>query len=186
MTATEQPRPVGPAPAPDRPPRRWATALAVFLLITVPAFYLVISAIQSSDSGEDKQEHAAATGLTAGLPSRVQRRIYDVPVPVRSGQVAYYETNSWKASSLYVQFTTSPPGFTAFLHSIGTDPARLAEDEVTISDKEARTAGWSFGSGQNWSGLVVQQERPQPKLKVTVSRRDPSNLKVYVVSTIHP
>ncbi|MGO4430651.1 hypothetical protein AB4Z54_70775, partial [Streptomyces sp. MCAF7] len=86
---------VGERPGGGRPrSRRWLKAVVVFLLITIPAGYMVISALQSRNSGEDKQENASATGLTAGWPSKVQRRIYDVWIPGYSDDVAFYESNS--------------------------------------------------------------------------------------------
>lgn len=87
--------------------RRALTLLIIVLLIGVPAGYLVISANQSRNSGKDKEEKYSATGLSEGWPSRVQRRIYQVPIPVPAYKVAYYETNNWRTSRLYVQFETT-------------------------------------------------------------------------------
>ncbi|WP_432038040.1 hypothetical protein [Streptomyces cucumeris] len=171
----------------DGPPRRrWLKFLIVFLLITLPAGYGVISAIQSREGGENKEESASATGLTEGWPSRVQRRIYDVPIPAYSADVAYYETNSWDESSLYVQFITSPEGLNRFLTRAGTRPSALEDGEVTISAKEAKKVGWRLGSGDKWSGTVFEQKDPQPTLEITVNRDNPRHPKVYVVSTVTP
>ncbi|WP_374192720.1 sugar kinase, partial [Streptomyces sp. MBT49] len=109
------------AASPDEPPRppedrrhvvrrRALTLLIIVLLIGVPAGYLVISANQSRDSGKDKEAKYSATGLTEGWPSKVQRRLYQVPIPHPSNQVAYYETNNWKTSRLYAQFQTTQVG----------------------------------------------------------------------------
>ncbi|MET7937274.1 hypothetical protein [Streptomyces sp. NPDC005322] len=168
-----------------RPPRRWFKALVIFLLIAIPAGYLVISALQSRNGGADKAESAQAKGLSAGYPTRVQRRIYDVPVPPYSAKVAFYETNSWDTSRLYVQFITSREGLARFLAQLGTRPSALT-DKVTISAKEARTVGWNLGSGQDLSGLVVKQKDPQPFLKITVRHPHAAHPKVYVVSTVTP
>lgn len=61
--------------------RRALTLLIIVLLIGVPAGYLVISANQSRDSGKDKEAKYSATGLTKGWPSKIQRRLYQVPIP---------------------------------------------------------------------------------------------------------
>ncbi|WP_346178205.1 hypothetical protein [Streptomyces cuspidosporus] len=175
-----------PTPPAGRPPRRWLKALAVFLLITIPAGYLVISALQSRDSGEDKQENASATGLTAGWPSKVQRRIYDVPIPGYSADVAYYETNAWKSSSLYVQFVTSVQGLDRFLVNVGTDRAALKNGEITIDADEAEKVGWRLGGDEDWAGTVFTQKQPQPELEITVDFDNRRHPKVYVVSTVTP
>ncbi|WPB90150.1 hypothetical protein [Streptomyces malaysiensis] len=177
----------GPVPGGGRPPRRWLKALVVFLLIAIPAGYLVISALQSRNGGEDKAEAASAKGLSAGYPTRVQRRIYDVPVPPYSKKVAFYETNSWKVSSLYVQFVTDRDGLDAFLAKIGTRRSALAEGEVTITGDQAKKVGWQVGAaGHDWAGMVLKQKDPQPKLRITVKFDSPEHPKVYVVSTVTP
>ncbi|MCQ8192548.1 hypothetical protein [Streptomyces rugosispiralis] len=177
----------GPTSGGGRTPRRWLKIVVVFLLIAIPAGYLVISAIQSRNGGEDKAEAASAKGLSAGYPSRVQRRIYDVPVPPYSKKVAYYETNSWKVSSLYVQFVTDRDGLDSFLHKLGTGRSALAEDEVTITKEQAEKVGWQVGApGHDWAGMVIKQKDPQPKLRITVKFDNPTHPKVYVVSTVTP
>ncbi len=170
-----------------RPSRRWLKAVIVFLLIAIPAGYLVISAIQSRNGGEDKAEAASAKGLSAGYPTRVQRRIYDVPVPPHSKKVAFYETNSWKVSSLYVQFITSSDGLDSFLHRIGTGRSALDKGKVTITGAQAKKVGWQVGeAGHDWAGMEFKQKDPQPKLRITVKFDNPSHPKVYVVSTVTP
>ncbi|GAA2341164.1 hypothetical protein SVIO_081120 [Streptomyces violaceusniger] len=181
------PTPGGPTSGGGRPPRRWLKILVVFLLIAIPAGYLVISAIQSRNGGEDKAEAASAKGLAAGYPTRVQRRIYDVPVPPYSKKVAFYETNSWKVSSLYVQFVTSRDGLDSFLAKLGTRRSALDKGEVTITKEQARKVGWQVGApGHDWAGMVIKQEDPQPKLRITVKFDSPAHPKVYVVSTVTP
>ncbi|TVL93448.1 hypothetical protein CD790_07185 [Streptomyces sp. SAJ15] len=169
-----------------RSERPWLTAIIVFLLIAIPAGYLVISALQSRDSGEDKQETAAATGLTEDWPSKVQRRIYDVWIPPYSADVAHFETNSWDASSMYVQFITSDEGFDRFLDTFDLDRSALRDGKVTIDDEEADRVGWKFGSETKWAGLVVEQPGPEPELEVTVDLDNPEHPEVYVVSTVTP
>ncbi|MFF7652860.1 hypothetical protein ACFZCY_24070 [Streptomyces sp. NPDC007983] len=170
-----------------RPRRRWLRAVIVFLLIAIPAGYLMISAMQSRDGGQEKAEAAKSKGLSAGYPSRVQRRIYDVPIPQHSRKVASYETNSWKVSSLYVQFVTSRDGLDGFLAKLGTRRSALEKGAVTITREQAKKVGWQVGAaGHEWSGMVIKQKDPQPKLRITVRNDNPAHPKVYVVSTVTP
>ncbi|MEU0846095.1 hypothetical protein ABZ370_42560 [Streptomyces sp. NPDC005962] len=170
-----------------RPPRRWLRGVIVFLLIAIPAGYLAISAMQSRDGGGEKAQAAKAKGLSAGYPSRVQRRIYDIPVPQHAHKVASYETNSWKVSSLYVQFVTSRDGLDRFLAKLGTRGSALEKGAVTITRDQAKKVGWQVGAaGHDWSGMVIKQKEPQPKLRITVRNDNPDRPKVYVVSTITP
>jgi hypothetical protein len=178
--------PQAPEPARARPPRRWLTALVVFLLIAIPATYLVVSAVQSQAGGAGAERAAADTSLSTGWPSPVQRRIYDVPVPSGSWGVAFYETNAWHDSSLYVQFTTSATNLDVFLEQIGTDRATLKQGDVTIDAEKAGSVGWRFPTGGDWWGLVKQEKRPQPKVRITVNFLDSQHPRVYVVSTITP
>ncbi|MEU4890381.1 MULTISPECIES: hypothetical protein [Streptomyces] len=180
--------------------RRWFILFVVILLIGVPAGYIVISAGQSRDSGRDKQARASARGLTAEWPPRVTRRIYEVPITGYSDDVAFYESNGWNTSKLYVQFTTSENGLNLFLDRIGTGPGELDEGRVTITAQEAAEVGWHLGAGQpsassralstvptdkeDWSGLVRDQPGPRPRLEVTVDRSNPAHPMVYVVSTV--
>ena len=166
--------------------RRLLTLLVVVLLIGVPAGYMVISAEQSRDSGKDKARKAAATGLTADWPSRVQRRIYDVPIPRYSKHVAFFETNTWKVSRLYVQFTTTDEGLDTFLHNIGTSRSDLCKDRQAITGRDAATVGWKLGSGGQWAGTAHAQPDPQPDHRIAVDLEKPSHPKVYVVSTATP
>ncbi|MFC0599175.1 hypothetical protein [Streptomyces palmae] len=170
----------------ERPRRRWTTALVVFLLITIPAGYLVISAIQSRASGENKAEGASATGLTEGWPTRVQRRIYDVWIPPASADVAFYETNSWDTSAMYVQFITSAEGLDRFLATLRTDRSALHQGKVTIDTEHAGKVGWRLGPGEDWAGLRVDQKDPEPTLDVTVDLGNPRHPEVYLVSTVTP
>ncbi|MEU8569796.1 sugar kinase [Streptomyces pathocidini] len=168
--------------------RRILTLLIVVLLIGIPAGYLAISADQSRDSGKEKEDKAAAEGLTDGWPSKVTRRIYDVPIPHSSHDIAYFETNSWKVSRLYVQFTTSEEGLDRFLGKIGTSRAQLDKGRVTVTPREAATVGWKIGSGpdSDWAGMVNTFPKPQPVQHITVDFEHKHHPKVYLVSTVTP
>ncbi|MET8223974.1 sugar kinase [Streptomyces sp. NPDC005301] len=193
MTAS-LPRQATPPDEPPRPPedrrhvirRRALTLLTIVLLIGVPAGYLVISADQSRNSGKDKEAKYSATGLTEGWPSRVQRRLYKVPVPGDSTDVAYYETNNWKTSRLYVQFRTSDAELTEFFQNIGTSRSELELDDITISARDRRVTGWEFTGPGPWSGLVHKTKNPAPNHDVVVNRSDPEHPMVYVVSRTTP
>ncbi|MCX5135936.1 sugar kinase [Streptomyces sp. NBC_01281] len=179
---------------PERPPedprhrfrRRALTLLIIVLLIGVPAGYLVISANQSRDSGKDKEEKYSATGLTAGWPSRVQRRLYQIPIPGRSTDVAYYETNNWKTSRLYVQFGTTEAGLAGFLKGVGAKADDLEKDDITIGDRDQKVVGWEFDGPGPWSGLVHKQKDPAPTQDIVVNRSEPGHPMVYVVSRTIP
>ena len=197
MTAS-LPRQAAPPDEPSRPPedrrhmirRRALTLLIIVLLIGVPAGYLVISANQSRDSGKDKEEKYSATGLTEGWPSKVQRRLYQVPVPHPSNQVAYYETNNWKTSRLYVQFQTTHAGLDQFLTDIGFTRADLKKDDITISSRDQGITGWRFkGPGSrkgDFFGLVREQKNPKPTLDIVVNTGNAVYPFVYVVSRTVP
>ncbi|GHE99050.1 hypothetical protein GCM10018785_73620 [Streptomyces longispororuber] len=188
------PGPAGPgAPERRRPEdrrhmirRRWLTATIIVLLIGVPAGYLLISANQSRDSGRDKEKKYSATGLTAGWPSKVQRRLYDVPVPPYSAEVAYYETNNWRTSRLYVQFLTSNEGLETFLEETGTSARRLKKDDITISKRDQKVVGWEFTGPGPWSGITHDQDDPAPTQDIVVNRANPDHPMVYVVSRTTP
>ncbi|WP_149830003.1 sugar kinase [Streptomyces tailanensis] len=179
---------------PERPPedrrhkiRRRALTLAIIvLLIGVPAGYLVISANQSRDSGKDKEAKYSATGLTAHWPSRVQQRIYQVPIPPYSKHVAYYETNNWKTSRLYVQFYTSNEGLERFLNQIGVSTDDLEEDEIAINSRDRGIVGWKFTGAGPWYGLVHEQQNPAPTHDIVVNRSNPDHPMVYLVSRTVP
>ncbi|WP_206302878.1 sugar kinase [Streptomyces sp. WAC 01529] len=166
--------------------RRWLTATIIVLLIGIPAGYLVISANQSRNSGRDKEDKYSATGLTEGWPSKVQRRLYDVPIPPYSAEVAYYETNNWRTSRLYVQFLTSNEGLAKFLKQIGTTESKLKPKDLTISKRDRNVVGWEFTGPGPWSGLTREQKDPAPTQDVVVDRANPEHPMVYVVSTTTP
>jgi hypothetical protein len=166
--------------------RRALTLIIIVLLIGVPAGYLAISASQSRDSGRDKEAKYAATGMTEGWPSKLQRRIYEVPVPVPSEEVAYYETNNWKTSRLYVQFETTAAGLDVFLAGLGVDRDALKKDRIAISDRAQRVTGWEFGGSGSWWGVVNEQKDPAPTQDVVVNMKNPDYPMVYVVSHTVP
>jgi hypothetical protein len=166
--------------------RRTLTLLTIVLLIGIPAGYLVISANQSRDSGKVKEARYSATGLTEGWPSKLQRRIYEVPVPAPADEVAHYETNNWKTSRLYVQFETTGAGLDAFLASMGVTRDDLERDEKVISDRDQEVTGWHFDRPGPWWGLVHEQKNPAPTQDVLVDLGHPDRPMVYVVSRTVP
>ncbi|MFF4016490.1 sugar kinase [Streptomyces sp. NPDC001843] len=193
MTAS-LPRQAAPPDEPRRPPedprhrvrRRALTLLIIVLLIGVPAGYLVISANQSRDSGKDKEKKYSATGLTAGWPSKVQRRLYRVPVPHPADRIAYYETNNWKTSRLYVQFRTNSAGLDSFLEGMQVSRDDLKKGDVSIGARDRKITGWTFTGPGPWWGLTHKQKNPAPTQDVVVNLSDPNLPMVYVVSRTVP
>jgi hypothetical protein len=167
--------------------RRALTLMIIVLLIGIPAGYLMISASQSRDSGKDKEHRYAATGLTGGLPSKVQRRVYNVPLPVRlEAAVSYYETNNWKTSRLYVQFLTTNEGLRLFLSAMGTSVQALQKDHLPISARDRGIVGWDFTGTGDWRGLAHLAHDPLPSQRVVVNLSNPRYPQVYVVSSTTP
>ncbi|MFD0318190.1 sugar kinase [Streptomyces flavalbus] len=170
--------------------RRVLTLIIIVLLIGVPAGYLVISAEQSRDSGRTKEQKYSARGLTHDWPAKVQRRVYDVPIPHPSNQVAYYETNNWRTSRLYVQFQTTHDGLDAFLRDIGVSRDQLEKNNITISDRDRHIVGWKFSGpgarlGGYW-GLSNKEKNPKPSQDVVVNTQNSRYPMVYVVSRTVP
>ncbi|MEU7423716.1 MULTISPECIES: sugar kinase [unclassified Streptomyces] len=184
----------GPPDEPRRPAedprhkarRRALTLLIIVLLIGVPAGYLVISANQSRNSGKDKEDKYSATGLTAGWPSKVQRRLYQVTVPHPAEDIAYYETNNWKTSRLYVQFRTNQAGLDGFLQSMGARRDELKKDDIVIGARDRKVSGWDFTGPGPWLGLTHRQKNPAPTQDVVVNLSDPQRPMVFVVSRTVP
>jgi hypothetical protein len=166
--------------------RRWLTAIIIVLLVGIPAGYLVISAEQSRDSGRDKESESSATGLRESWPSQMKRRVFEVPIPEKSTDVAYYETSNWKTSRLYVQFRTTSAGLDRFLKGVGTSRSQLDDDVITISARDAETVGWDFSAGNDWAGTTHAQKDPRPSQDIIVDMTLISHPKVYVVSTATP
>ncbi|MDV5149251.1 hypothetical protein R1T08_35230 [Streptomyces sp. SBC-4] len=166
--------------------RRWITAVIIVLLVGIPAGYLVVSAGQSRDSGRDKERESSAAGLQTNPPSKMKRRVFEVPIPGGAWDVAYYETSNWKTSRLYVQFTTDAYGLDAFLANSGTSRAQLTSGRIAVGDRDAEIAGWSFAEGMTWAGTTVKREEPRPTTDITVDLTDPAFPRVYAVSTTSP
>ncbi|MFG2887126.1 sugar kinase [Streptomyces sp. NPDC048297] len=166
--------------------RRTITLLIIVLLIGIPAFYLNISADQSRESGKAKEDKYAATGLTPGWPSKVQRRLYQVAVPHPADSLASYETNNWRTSRLYVQFRTTDAGLDSFLGAMGVRRDQLKKDHITIGARDREVTGWDFTGPGAWSGLTHKQKNPAPTQDVVVNTADPVYPTVYVVSRTVP
>ncbi|MDJ0340814.1 hypothetical protein QMK19_18680 [Streptomyces sp. H10-C2] len=165
---------------------RWVHWTVVPLLILVPVGYVIVSAEQSRDSGQNKEESAAATHLTWDWPTKAQRRIYQVPIPLDwTRKIAYLETNTWDTGVLYVQFQPTPGGLDTFLAQVGISRSALKSGAVTITPKQAKVPGWSFGPGHQWAGVSRTQHGDKPDHDITVDLTDPENPVVYVVSTIN-
>ncbi|MGW7291492.1 hypothetical protein ACWGIB_03735 [Streptomyces xiamenensis] len=180
-TATDTERP------PHRPRHRWLAAIVVVLLIAIPAGYLAMSAWQSRESGEDKARSASARALIYEWPSKVQRRIYDVPIPDGSTYVGYYETNAWQRSTMYVQFRTTPGQLAVFLEEAGTERAALREGTIAIAPSQADVIGWSFDDpDRTYASTVIPGSASEPEVTITVDITKDENPRVYVVSTTEP
>ncbi|MFF4367734.1 hypothetical protein [Streptomyces sp. NPDC001594] len=179
----------------DRPPtaaerrrtvrRRWITAIVILLLVGVPAGYLAISAQQSRESGRDKAARVGAVKVRPDWPSKVQRSIYEVPIPMMASHVGYLETNNWHTSRLYVQFQVTPQQLDTFLADIGTSVGALTPG-VSVSERDAHVAGWSWSPAHQWSGTTLEAQDPRPTRDVTVDFTNPDAPRVYVVSTTVP
>lgn len=165
--------------------RRWITAIIILLLVGVPAGYLAVSAQQSRESGRDKAAKVGAVKVRGGWPSTVQRSIYEVPVPMMASLVGYLETNNWHTSRLYLQFGLTPKELDTFLADVGTSRGALTPG-VSISEHDAKIAGWSWSPKHTWAGITLEANDPRPTRDVTVDLTNPQNPRVYVVSTTVP
>jgi hypothetical protein len=164
---------------------RWARWTVLPLLVLVPAGYLAVSADQSRDSGETIQEQAAARELTMVSPTPLQKRVYQVPMPLGARHVAFLETNSWDTSVLDVQFTTTPGGLDTFLAKVGTSRAALLGGWDAISPAQAKGTGWTFPATRTWAGIRLQQAGDKPDHAIMVDLTDDDAPRVYVVSTVN-
>ncbi|MFC9424276.1 hypothetical protein [Streptomyces sp. NPDC056987] len=180
----------GPKPPEDRRHRnrrRWLTAIVIVLLIGIPAGYLAISAGQSRDSGRNKEIESAATGLQDLRPSKMKRRVFEVPIPSGASRVRYFETSNWKTSRFYVQFDVTSGRLDTFLTEMGTSRSALRDGVVTITPRDRRTVGWNFDlPGHHLAGTHHRQQSPRPSQDVVVDLTDPGFPRVYVVSTTTP
>ncbi|MFE6905000.1 hypothetical protein [Streptomyces erythrochromogenes] len=166
--------------------RRWITAIIILLLIGVPAGYLAISTQQSRESGRDKAAKVGASKVRPGWPSKVQRSIYEVPIPAKAWKVGFLETNNWRTSRLFTAFAVTPADLDAFLVSVGTSRDALVAGDVTISPHDSEVAGWSWSPRALWYGTSLEQADPRPSRDITVDLTDPDHPRVYVVSTTTP
>ncbi|MET9435030.1 hypothetical protein [Streptomyces sp. NPDC006551] len=166
--------------------RRWLTAIIIVLLVGIPAGYLAISAGQSRDSGRDKERESSVVGLQDNWPSQMKRRVFEVPIPSGSTDVAYYETSNWRTSRLYVRFTTSAGKLDSFLHKIGSSRSALTPAQVTVTERDASIVGWDFAPDRDWSGTTLTRDKPRPAQDLTVDLTDPAAPTVYVVSAATP
>ncbi|MFJ7995692.1 hypothetical protein ACIQ7D_00700 [Streptomyces sp. NPDC096310] len=167
--------------------RRWLTAIVIVLLIGVPAGYLAISAGQSRDSGRNKEIESSATGLQELRPSKMKRRVFEVPIPPGASGVRYFETSNWKTSRLYVQFDVTSGRLDAFLTEMGTSRSALKDGAITITPRDRRTVGWDFDlPGHDLAGTHHSRQSPRPSQDVVVDLTDPGFPRVYVVSTTTP
>jgi hypothetical protein len=173
------------APLPPRNAPRWVRWTVLPLLVLVPIGYVIISAEQSRDSGETKQEEAAVTRLTMETPSLLQQRIYQVPFPVGVTDAGYLETNSWDTSKLYVQFTTTSGGLDTFLAQVGTSRVALRAGRGSISETQTTAAGWAFPDGHDWQETALHLAGDKPDHDIVVDLSTPEAPTVYVVSTVN-
>lgn len=165
---------------------RWMRWTVVPLLILLPLGYVLISAAQSRGAGVDSQTQAAARHLTWVVPSELQRRIYQVPIPDGTVHDGYLETNSWDTSQFFCQFTTTAGGLDTFLAQLGTSRAALHDGKVSVSDKDAARVGWNFHvPGHYWAGMSTHQVGDKPDHDITVDLTDADAPRVYVVSTVN-
>lgn len=181
------PADAAPQQPPRRPPRRWVLAVVIFLLVAIPAGYIALSAYQSRDSGEEKGRAASVRAMIYEWPSKVQRRIYDVPIPDGVTYVGHYETNTWDSSTMYVQFRATPEQLGLFLEELGTTRGELNEGTVTVPRHHADTVGWVLDDPSRvYAGTIVQQSPEEPEVAVTVDVTHEARPRIYVASTAHP
>ncbi|WNI18582.1 hypothetical protein [Actinacidiphila sp. ITFR-21] len=173
----------GPRPPRDAP--RWVRWTVLPLLVLVPIGYVAVSAEQSRDSGEDKQQEAAVRHLTRAKPSSLQQRIYQVPFPAGARNQGYLETNSWDVSVLFAQFTTTAGGLDTFLAKTGTSRTALRPGHDTITPVRAARAGWDFTVHRSYAGIALHQVGDKPDHDIMVDLTDPDAPSVYVVSTVN-
>nr|WP_202447734.1 hypothetical protein [Streptomyces sp. SID5468] len=154
------------------------------LLIAIPAGYGVVAGLQSRDTDGEKTLKAEMAGLVADWPARTQRSIYQVPIPYNATKVAYFESNAWRGSSLFVQFTTTGGGLDTFLAQLGTSRAGLTESGQAIPADQARRVGWTFSPGHHWAGATLPRSGQAPAHRVMVNLDDPDKPAVYVISSV--
>jgi hypothetical protein len=171
-------------PGMGRKQRRWAQWLVIALLVIVPAGYVVIAAGQSHSPQAARELHAEMAGLVHDTPATMQRRIYQLPIPSGVTKPAYFESNAWHVSSLYVRFTTTAGGLDTFLAQLDISRADLAKGHPAITRDQAERVGWSFPSGHVWDGISLRGASGKPSHDITVNLDNPDAPVVYTVSTI--
>ena len=184
LTSTE-PEPDAAAPRPPRDLPRWVRWTVIPLLVLVPMGYVAISAAQSRRSGETPEQVAAGRQLTQIYPTDLQKRIYQVPIPIGARYTRNLETNSWDTSVFYAEFQTTAGGLDTFLAQIGTSRAALREGKVAITAAQSRAAGWNFALPRVWAGIAMHQVGDKPDHDITVDLTHPDRPRVYVVSTVN-
>ncbi len=175
-----------PALLPEYPPKKrrgWAQWIVIALLILIPSGYGAVAAVQSRDTDGAKSLKAEMAGLVDDWPARTQRSIYQVPIPYNATKVAYFESNSWQTSSLYVQFTTTAGGLDTFLAQLGTGREDFKDGAVTITADQSRRVGWKFSPGHAWAGATLPGQGEKPQHRITVNLDNPDKPSVYLVST---
>lgn len=139
--------------------RRWITAIIILLLVGVPAGYLAISTQQSRESGRDKAAKVGASKVRPGWPSKVQRSIYEVPVPDKAWRVGFLETNNWRTSRLYVQFAVTPSELDGFLSGLGIGREDLTPG-VSVSAHDTSIMRLALEAGDLVAGHHPRTGRP--------------------------
>ncbi|GAA0670082.1 hypothetical protein GCM10009535_57370 [Streptomyces thermocarboxydovorans] len=87
------------SPVPSGGPIWPLPGLAAALLGLIPAWYLAIFADQSHNMAVTHQLREDRAGLFHGMPSAVQRAVYQVPIPAGASDVAFFESNAWEKDS---------------------------------------------------------------------------------------
>lgn len=190
MTTAEQcgpeaAEPITPGPRGPRTPPRWVRWTVVPLLVLVPLGYVIISAAQSRASGPNARQQEAGRKLTQVYPTRLEQRIYQVPIPPGSRYVRNMEQNSWDTSVLYAEFVTNAGGLDTFLAQVGTSRAALTPGEVATTAAQSKAVGWNFAIPRTWAGVKLTRPGDKPDHTITVDLTHPDHPRVYVVSTVN-
>lgn len=163
--------------------------MAAALLVAVPGTYVVIASVQSLDGSDRKERVAAATEPLPGRPDTTTRNIYEVPLPVVTWHNWYFETNSWKSSSLYVRSEMTAADLEVFLAELGTSRRALVEGSIPITPEQRATFDWKFdgpwSKQQRLAGVALPAEKNgAPAHRIVVNLVEEYYATVYVVSTI--
>jgi hypothetical protein len=164
--------------------RRLIPAAIAILLVVGPGGYLAQSAARSHDIAAVRLDTAVRRGTVRARPPAKRLKVYVVPIPLGATDVGYHEANSWRSSSFYAQFTTTPNGLDAFLAGLGSGRRALVEGRVTVTAAQARSAGWDIGPHHHWAGVSLRAPGPAPDHEVTVNLDHSEAPVVDVVSTV--